>query len=176
MNPIQGLQQFDPSSDPSGIALQQRAQARRQVDMNENPYAHMMGPLPDPQWDGYFQALGEAGVDKLAGGASPAESRQLTGYNTNGAVGTEEYGGRRGMEFTGSPYQPPVQQSYNFPGATTPPPMASPQAPMTGLQAAAPPATPPPPPGSPQAPQRDRFRSQTPYNPYGQLPKPAGGV
>ena len=87
----------------------QRAQASRQAD-TENQMAtdygsngatpdvlaqsvHMMGPLPDPRWDGFLQALHEAGGGRpvnLAGSAGPD-----LGYDTNdGTAGSETYGSR----------------------------------------------------------------------------------
>lgn len=50
---------FDPTTDPLGIAVQGRArQARFQQAVHG---VAPQGPLPDPRWDGYFQAAGEAG-------------------------------------------------------------------------------------------------------------------
>ena len=117
MTPIQGLQSFDPSTDPLGIGLQQRAATNRQ------PYPGF-GPLPDPQWEGFFQAADEAGVSKFAGGASPVESNQLAGFKApTDFSGTETYGGnQRGPSFMG----------------TTPHSLTEPSAPVAGLQAAAP--------------------------------------
>ena len=113
---LRGLQQAigpaAPNPDPLGIGLMQRAQASNTANA-QNQYAtdygtngetpdvlaqsvHMMGPLHDPQWDGFFQALSEAGAGKpvnVAGSAGPD-----LGYDTNdGSAGTETYG-TRGMK------------------------------------------------------------------------------
>lgn len=131
MTPIQGLQSFDPSTDPLGIGLQQRAAANRQ------PYPGF-GPLPDPQWEGYFQAMNEAGVNKVAG-ANPAGTNQLTGFQPpTDFSGTETYGGNRGPSYSGS--VPGASGAPNIPMTNpnrfTEP--GGPDAPMNGLQAAAP--------------------------------------
>jgi hypothetical protein len=74
----------DPVEDPLGINLQARGMAHRaaydQAEWERNPYAKS-GPLPNPMWEGFHQALQERGVDRLVGGASPAGSHQLTGQN-----------------------------------------------------------------------------------------------
>jgi|ERR1035437_3667423 hypothetical protein len=133
MNPIQGLQAFDPSTDPLGIGLKQRAVA------NQQPYQGF-GPLPDPQWQGYFQAINEAGVDKFAG-ANPVGTNQLTGFQApTDFSGTETYGrnGNRGPYYSGS--VPGAAGAPNIPMTNpnrfTEP--GEPDAPLNGLQAAAP--------------------------------------
>lgn len=50
--------------DSLGIALKDRARQRRVGQRNIQP-ASPFGPLPDPRWDAYFQALDEAGVDRV---------------------------------------------------------------------------------------------------------------
>lgn len=97
--PLQGLQSSNPQNDPLGLALQGRAQAHRFQDQVANP--NPLGPLPDPHWDAYFQAIQEAAGGKpvdFAGSTSPEGSNQLTGYNTNNGTvtpgATEEYGPR----------------------------------------------------------------------------------
>lgn len=86
---------FDASTDPLGIAVQQRARDRRIADMTANPMAHVLGPLPDPRWEGYFQA-----VDETAGGKpvdfAGSDGPDL-GFDTNNGTmgaGTEIYGPR----------------------------------------------------------------------------------
>lgn len=84
-----------PNSDPLGIGLQQRgmehAQAYRQAEFRKDPKT-LSGPLPNPMWEGLFQALGEQGVDRIRGGPSAAGSNQLRGesvqpnYFTGGAT------------------------------------------------------------------------------------------
>lgn len=54
---------FNPEDDPLGLALQSRAREHRWLDRingNTNP----IGPLPDPMWDSYFQAVAEAAHGK----------------------------------------------------------------------------------------------------------------
>src|ERR1035437_2611519 len=93
---------FNPVNDPLGqlIGLQQQAQQKRFAAAVANP-ATQAGPLPDPNWDAYFGAVNEAGggmPTNFAGGASPAGSNQLTGFQAPSDVGTEQYG-PRGMQF-----------------------------------------------------------------------------
>jgi len=50
---------FNPQDDPLGLGLQSRAREHRWLDTiggNTSP----LGPLPDPMWDSYFQAVAEA--------------------------------------------------------------------------------------------------------------------
>ena len=147
MTPIQGLQAFDPSTDPLGIGLKQRAA------VNQQPYPGF-GPLPDPQWEGFFQAMNEAGVDKIGGGQSPAGSNQLTGTQTpTDFSGTETYGGNKGPTYLGS--TPPSAAASpwglggtgpsaamlnppGIPSVPNPNRLTEPSAPITGLQAAKP--------------------------------------
>ena len=64
---LRGLQQatnphgFDPSEDPTGIALMARARQNRFQYQTEHPESMMSGPLPDPRWDAWLQAVSEAG-------------------------------------------------------------------------------------------------------------------
>lgn len=58
---------FNPAEDPLGIAVQGRAQAARQSRHLNEDWGHpTFGPLPDPKWDGFFQAMKEQGVTGLA--------------------------------------------------------------------------------------------------------------
>lgn len=54
---------FDATDDPLGIAVQQRAREQRWQRMlaGQQP---SMGPLPDPRWEGFFQAVSEAGGER----------------------------------------------------------------------------------------------------------------
>jgi hypothetical protein len=75
-------EQFDPASDPLGIALQQRGMDSYWADRAEHPNTPMSGPLPDPKWQGFFQAIKEAASGrqvKFAGGPSPVGSNQFRG-------------------------------------------------------------------------------------------------
>lgn len=69
---------FDPNSDPLGLGLQARARERRQSIQNLQPQnpGFMSGPLPDQNWDAFFQAVGEANPGKAVnfGGGSDASS------------------------------------------------------------------------------------------------------
>lgn len=69
-----------PGDDSLGIALQQRAAASRQQQHLTTDWNHpTFGPLPDPKWDGLFQAMDEQHVDKVAGGPSPSGSNAFRG-------------------------------------------------------------------------------------------------
>ena len=119
MNPIQGLQAFDPSTDPLGIGLQQQAQARR---------AAMAPPafnnsLPDPQWDGYFQALNNAGVNNIKSAPDLSTDPGMA----SAAAPPWGLGG------TG-----PSAAMMNPPGILGPNRLTEPSAPINGLQAAKP--------------------------------------
>lgn len=66
--PLQGLQQSalpPPTEDPLGIAVQQRGMQHAMTATTNGERA--IGSLPDPQWEGFFQSLGEHGVDKVSG-------------------------------------------------------------------------------------------------------------
>jgi hypothetical protein len=81
--------------DPSGIDLQRRGmdtylankEAQRSIDYGPAGNAidqavHMTGPLPDPKWQAFFQALADQGVKKVVGGPSPDGSNQVRGIPT----------------------------------------------------------------------------------------------
>lgn len=55
--------QFSPQSDPLGVGLQNRARQHR-FELAAAGLESPIGPLPDPQWDAYFQAIGEAANGK----------------------------------------------------------------------------------------------------------------
>jgi hypothetical protein len=87
---------FDSQDDPLGLGLKQRARARRQSLEALNPQAagYMSGPLPDENWDAFFQAVDEAAGDKpvgFAGGTAPG-SNQLVGIAPNALVGEGTHG------------------------------------------------------------------------------------
>jgi hypothetical protein len=111
---------FDPATDPDGTALMQRAAAARQADHLSQmgldyglsgpgggvgqvlgQAVHQMGPLPDPRWDGYFEAVNEAAGGKpvsFAGSSGPD-----LGYDTNNGTflaGAETYG-PKGLKLRG---------------------------------------------------------------------------
>lgn len=62
---------FDATTDPTGAAVQQRARDRRIQQMTDSvshPLSIFNGPLPDPKWDGLFQAIDEAAGGKKQAG------------------------------------------------------------------------------------------------------------
>jgi hypothetical protein len=54
---------FDPQSDPLGLGLQARARENR-FRLAAAGRLSPIGPLPDPQWEGFFQAVSEANPGK----------------------------------------------------------------------------------------------------------------
>jgi hypothetical protein len=87
---------FDPQSDPLGLALMARARARRQAQQAVNPaaQAYASGPLPNENWDAFFQAVEEANPGKavkFAGGTAPG-SNQLVGFQPNALMGAGSHG------------------------------------------------------------------------------------
>lgn len=82
--PVFGAQ---PLADPNGIALQQRGMeawkaaqdARlRQYQAGQQPLGApppVTNVLPDPKWQGLFQALAEQGVSKLKSGGAAGYGR-----------------------------------------------------------------------------------------------------
>ncbi len=91
-------QPFNAINDPLGqlINLQAKARQRRFSEAVANPMSQT-GPLPDPQWDAYFEAVDEA---------NPGKTTKFTG------------GG--GLP---NAYSPPMQglQSASAPSASTSP-------------------------------------------------------
>lgn len=82
--------------DPLGIGLQTRAAARRKAAENSQPTSEWMnhqigGPAISPAWEGWFQALQEAGVDNL---------------------GDNSVGVKRGMWSQGPEYKPLFDPNY----------------------------------------------------------------
>lgn len=88
----QGIQQptggagFDSATDPNGTAIQMRglqnAMDYNRAETEKNPF-HMPGPLPDPKWEGWKQAMFESGgADHVGVGPSPEGSKQFTGEST----------------------------------------------------------------------------------------------
>lgn len=72
------------ADDPLGLGLQQRGMESWHEDQATRDPNFLSGPLPDPKWEGYLQALHERGVDRLTGGnAAPVgtqpASSQLVG-------------------------------------------------------------------------------------------------
>lgn len=82
------------NDDKLGIGLRQRAkEAHRAFETEGRDYAKsqgqlvsfgQLGPLRDPMWDAYFQALDEQGVSKMAGGSLTSSP---VGYNPAGSTG-----------------------------------------------------------------------------------------
>lgn len=95
---LQGLQTYNPLIDPSGNALRAQAQQTNLVSQQQQMArdygsdgstpdvlaqgVHAQGPLHDPNWDAFFQALNNSGASKLKGGPSPAGSVQITGLQS----------------------------------------------------------------------------------------------
>lgn len=83
---------FNPQDDPLGLGLMQRARAQRQAQQTNNPaaQAYMSGPLPDQNWDAFFQASNEATGGKglnFRGGPAPEGSNQIAGTASNPMMG-----------------------------------------------------------------------------------------
>jgi hypothetical protein len=58
---------MDYQNDPLGIDVQSRGINRRWNYGIEHPEARLSGgPLPDPRWEGFFQAMSDQGVTKMA--------------------------------------------------------------------------------------------------------------
>ena len=57
---------FNAINDPLGqlINLQAQVRQRRFADAVANPATQTTGPLPDPQWDAYFEAVDQANPGK----------------------------------------------------------------------------------------------------------------
>lgn len=83
-------------TDPSGILLKRQGmetflanqEAQRQKDYGPGGSAidqavHMTGPMPDPQWQAFFQALQNQGVTKIATGKTPADQVRNADPSTN---------------------------------------------------------------------------------------------
>lgn len=68
-------------ADPLGNAVQGRGMQRRFEFAQEHP-GTSFGPLPDPKWEGLFQAMQEQGVDKVADN-SVGEARGMWGNGTS---------------------------------------------------------------------------------------------
>lgn len=68
-----GLQSFGQgSTDPLGVALKLRARdSRNAFEQAQGPNPFMSGPLADPNWDAYGQAMQEQGIEEGLGGISP---------------------------------------------------------------------------------------------------------
>jgi hypothetical protein len=82
---------FDPQDDPLGLGLKQRARERRMslAALQPQTAGYMSGPLPDENWDAYFQAVEEAANGRpvsFQGGTAPG-SNQLVGVAPNALIG-----------------------------------------------------------------------------------------
>jgi hypothetical protein len=144
---------FDINPDPAGVDVTTRglaaARAGRQAMVQRsfdeaNPLvatSAITGPLPDPQWAGFFQALDDAGIRNIQGGPSPTGSTQLTGQSvqpnwmpTSGLLpgqlptGTASDAVQRTQTAlpTGS-----IDALKTKTGASAPPPTAAPDKPFT---------------------------------------------
>ena len=68
-------------NDPLGLSSMARGRQRRMDYAMQHP-GYNFGPLPDPQWEGYFDRLNQAGVSGLRGGESPEGSNQIRGTSS----------------------------------------------------------------------------------------------
>lgn len=93
---------FNPQDDPLGLGLKARAREHRWADMMANPQSQLMGPLPDEQWDAFFQAVRESGGGKPVSfaGATDASSP----VNENAPAG--EQFAAHSNQFRGTPVLP----------------------------------------------------------------------
>lgn len=83
---------FDSATDPLGIALKSRAsQSRQNYALNEGWGHPMFGPLPDPQWDGFFQSLAESGVSRLGDNSVGEAKGMFPGAKPNVATYDPSY-------------------------------------------------------------------------------------
>jgi hypothetical protein len=101
---------FDPQSDPLGLGLKARARARRQSLQTLQPQAagYMSGPLPDENWDAFFQAVSESAGGKpvnFVGGSAPRGN--APDVNAPGGVDPEAVAGMKfaqnSNQFAGRP-------------------------------------------------------------------------
>lgn len=101
--------------DPLGVGVQARGMEHRQAydaaEREKNPYRNT-GPLPDPSWEGFQQALGEAGVTHIRGGNIPG-SHQLVGTSTQPDYFTQDatFQGRPNLNSQTQP-MPESQESF----------------------------------------------------------------
>src|SRR5262245_66626675 len=106
--------------DPLGIDLQTRGLENA---WRQRQQFGPIGPQPDPRWAGFFQALEDAGVDKLVAGPSAPGSTQLRGQSVQprflgrGTAGDALAGVERSMPY----YVPPPPPKEDAP-TTTPQP------------------------------------------------------
>jgi len=88
--------------DPSGIDLMTRGMEN--AWRNRLATGSPIGPLPDPRWAGFFQALEDQGVNRLVGGPSAPGSNQIRGesvqpnYLSGGTAGEALADVARSME------------------------------------------------------------------------------
>jgi hypothetical protein len=81
---------FDVNNDPLGIALQSRAADKRFRFQQDHP-GSSFGPLPDSRWDGFFQAMDEAGVDGVADSSVGAKKGMWSGKAPMGSTYDPRY-------------------------------------------------------------------------------------
>ena len=120
VTPSIGTQPWNATTDPLGVNIQNQGMRTTQsydrsqaasdygivapdqaMGQSIGQAVHQMGPLEDPQWAGFFQAVSDAGGGKSVSYAGSSNgdpnSNQLTGYDTNNGTvgaGTEVYGPR----------------------------------------------------------------------------------
>lgn len=111
---------FDPrDNDSLGIGLMsraadrqrgQRAQDMNTMGANEWNNRPIQNVLPFPQWDGFFQAMHEGGVDNMAGGPSPASLEGDPQTASNALMGLQQLTGHAGA---GETLPPMLQDRKN---------------------------------------------------------------
>lgn len=123
---------FNTSDDPLGVGLKQRAREHRgamEALVRGTP-DYLSRPrnlsLPNTQWDAWFQALQERGVDKLQGGPSAPGSEQIRGFSAQPSyvgVGASERLRQMGRQQAGLPLfdenDPDIQNTPEVAQVTT---------------------------------------------------------
>lgn len=81
---------FDAASDPLGVGLRSRAADyktlwQQTADQNARDHGQLVsfghiGPLSDPSTDAFFQAMQEAGVDKIGDASTGMKKGMFGGY------------------------------------------------------------------------------------------------
>jgi hypothetical protein len=124
------------ADDPLGLDVQARGMAAAREHMSP------IGPLPDPRWAGFFQALADADVTKLVAGPSAPGSTQLRGQSlqprfvSGGTAGDALASLARSMPYW-QPPPPPAEETQPPKAPAAPPaPKAPSLPPPTGARPA----------------------------------------
>lgn len=74
--------------DPLGIDVKRRGMDAYYAEAKKSDPNYMSGPLPDPEWEGYFQSLADAGVTKVGQDvARPQGLADDPAWQTQGDIG-----------------------------------------------------------------------------------------